>query len=292
MRWLLYGSKFKVALSVTVALILGVVFASLSRNASSPLTTAAAAVFSPLNSLASYVSGAVRDFGASFTSSSVYIGQIEELNSQAEEYEKQLADYERLKEKVKTYEEFLELKQRNPDYKFVYASVISRDAADALSTFVLSCGSADGVSVNDPVLYNEFIVGIVKKVNATTCVAMSITDPRVSAGAYELYTGERGYVEGDVALFSQGTLRLCGLKKTTAVVSGGTVCSSGSGGVFPKDLIIGDVVSLESEPGATTSYAVVKPRVSINDLSQVFVLTDFDGKGIKEDFSVGEGSDD
>ena len=292
MRSLLYGSKFKIALSVTAALVLGMVCASLSHSASSPLTTAAAAVFSPLNSLASYVSRAAQDFGASFKSSSVYLEQIQQLQGQADEYKKQLADYERLKEKVKTYEQFLELKQRNPDYKFVYATVTARDAADALSTFVLGCGSIDGVSVNDPVIYNEFVVGIVKKVNATTCVAMSITDPRVSAGAYELYTGERGYVEGDTSLFLQGTLKLCGLRSTTAVVSGGTVCTSGSGGVFPADLIIGDVVSVESEPGDTTSYAVIKPRADIDGLAQVFVITDFNGKGVKDSFSVGENSDD
>ena len=55
-------------------------------------------------------------------------------------------------------------------------------------------------------------------------------------------------------------------------------CSSGVGGIYPKDLILGKVENTQ-ESGKDVSYiAVVNPQLKINELTDVFVITDFEGK--------------
>ena len=278
--------KIKSAAAIVAVLLLGVVFAAVSHSGSSPLTTAVGAVFSPLNKLSASLSRALSGFEISFASSGKYLDEIDALKKQLSESTQKLADYERMKKKVEAYEKILELKERNPDYKLCYGTVIERDAADAGLTFVLDVGSLDGVNAGDPVLSDGNVVGLVKKANATTCVAMSVLDPRLSVGAYEINTGEQGFAEGDTVLMKRGLLRLSGLKSTTAVVSGGIVCTSGSGGVFPSGLIIGTAVTVENDPGDSAVYATVKPAAAFEDLSEVFVLTSFDGQGDKDDFTI------
>lgn len=286
MRRFFLSSKAKIACFALAALLLGVVFAAFSHNSSSFFTSIVSAVFSPLEKTASSLSRHADSFAVSFKSSSVYLEQIEQLEKQLNESTQKLSEYEKLKAKVKDYENILGLKERNSDFVFSYGTVISRNAADAGSSFVLDVGRIDDVSVNDPVLCDGNVVGIIKKVNTTTSVALSVLDPRLSIGAYEVSTGEKGFLSGSAKLIGDGLVRLSGLKSTTAVVSGGIVITSGAGGVFPPGIVIGTVVTVENDEADTSSYATVKPACDITSLSGVFVLTDFAGQGEKDDFTV------
>jgi rod shape-determining protein MreC len=144
---------------------------------------------------------------------------------------------------------------------------------------VLNTGSKDGVAVGDPVIYGEYVVGIVKKVNFSTCVVYSVLDPRVNIGAFESGTREYGYVSGDEKLYSKGLCKLYGLDSSTSVVSGGIVCTSGAGGVFPDGLIIGEVTAVKKDDVSAACYAQVKPFAELNTVSEVFVITSFEGQG-------------
>ena len=219
------------------------------------------------------------DVSLSFKSSTVYRAEIVELEKELEQYRKKMAEFDEYKNKVQAYEKFYGIKQKNDDYEFTYGSVISKDAADAYGSFVLNVGSKENVSVGDPVIYGEYVVGIVKKVNFSTCVVYSVLDPRVNIGAFESGTKEYGYVSGDTKLYTDDLCKLSGLDASTSVVSGGIVCTSGAGGVFPNGLIIGEVVSVKKDDVSSAYYAEVKPFCAPDNVSDVFVITSFEGQG-------------
>ncbi len=282
MKRFLKSGSFKI-LAVIVAVILsGVVFASISHNASTPVASVIGTIFSPLQSLADIISDSLKDVDASFKGSTYYRLQNIELEKELEEYRVKLAEYDEMKKKVEAYENFYGIKQKNEDYEFSYASVVSKDVADAYGSFVLNTGSNDGVSVGDPVIYGEYVVGVVKKVNFSTCVVYSVLDPRVNVGAYESGSKEYGYVSGDAKLFSEGLCKLSGLDSGTSVVGGGIVCTSGAGGVFPGGLIIGEVTAVKNDEVTSVYYAEVKPYMLPDDVSDVFVITSFTGQGESE----------
>lgn len=273
------SSSFKTLLVIVAVVLAGVVFASVSHNASSPLTSAVSTIFSPLQKLSDVISDSLGDVSASFRSSTLYRAEIIELEKELEEQRKKLADYDEMKKKVDAYEEFYGIKQKNDDFQFSYGSVISKDAADAYGSFVLNTGTNDGVSVGDPVIYGEYVVGVVKKVSFTTCVVYSVLDPRVNIGAFESGTKEYGYVSGDAKLYNDNLCKLYGLDSSTSVVSGGIVCTSGAGGVFPGGLIIGEVTAVKGDEVSSAYYAEVKPFCLPDDITDVFVITSFAGQG-------------
>lgn len=279
MKRFLRSGTFKNLVIVAAVVLLGVLCASVSHNASSPFTSVIGTIFSPLQKLSVAISDSFNDVSAAFTSSSVYLEENEALKKEIEGYRKQLADYDDLKQKVDAYEEFYGIKQKNADFEISYGSVISRDAADVYGSFVLNTGSKDGVEAGDPVIYGEYVVGIVKKVNFSTCVVYSVLDPRVKIGAFESGTREYGFVSGDEKLYSQGLCKLEGLDSSTSVVSGGVVCTSGAGGVFPDGLIIGEITAVKTDEISTASYAQVKPFAELDQISEVFVITSFEGQG-------------
>lgn len=270
---------FKNLVVIAVVIFSGVLTATFTHNASSPVTSALGTVFFPLQKLSAMISENLDELSVSFESAAVYEEENKELKKELEEYRKKLADYNEMKKKVDSYEEFYGIKKQNPDFEFSYGSVLSRDAADAYDSFTLNVGSKDGVEVDDPVIYGEYVVGIVKKVNFSTCVVYTLIDPRVNIGALESATREYGYVSGDASLYKDGLCKLSGLDASTSVVGGGVVCTSGAGGVFPDGLLIGQVKAVHNDDVSSGFYAEIKPFAELSKVSDVFVITSFEGQG-------------
>lgn len=270
---------FKNLVVIAVVIFLGVLTATFTHNASSPITSALGTIFSPLQKLSAAISENLGELSVSFESASVYEEENKELKKELEEYRKKLADYNEMKKKVDSYEKFYGIKKQNPDFEFSYGAVLSRDAADAYGSFTLNVGSKDGIEVDDPVIYGEYVVGIVKKVNFSTCVVYTLIDPRVNIGALESGTREYGYISGNASLYKDGLCKLSGLDASTSVVGGGVVCTSGAGGVFPDGLLIGQVKAVHNDEISSGFYAEVKPFAELSKISDVFVITSFEGQG-------------
>lgn len=82
--------------------------------------------------------------------------------------------------------------------------------------------------------------------------------------------------EGDFALMSEGLLKLTYLPEDTVLLNGDVILTSGVGGVYPKDLVIGTVKQVRTDSSGMGTYAVIEPKVDLDKLTQVFIITDFD----------------
>lgn len=269
------STTFKVLLAVAIVLICATVLATVVAGGTSPLTNAVDFITSPLQSAASYFSAKLDGLTGGFISSDAYRDRVAELEQQVAEYQAQLVDYEKTKKQLESYEEFLDVREKNPDYTWVYSTVIGRDSADMFGSFTINKGSNDGIKVNDAVIYSEYLVGVVTEVNPTSAVVRSVFDPSVHVAAYEIRTGELGYTNSTYDMAMNGTCALASLDRNTAVSKGGIVCTSGTGGIFPKDLIIGTVASVKQSETDISAYAVIEMPINTKDMHDCFVITDF-----------------
>ncbi len=274
------SKKFKILACVVAALLVGTVFAAISHSGSSPVSSVLSAAFSPIEKFSSFMAEKTKAFTVNFRSSASYAERIEELEAEIEKYQVELVEYEQAKQKLAVYEEFLEIKEENPDYEFEDASIIARDSADMYYSFVIAKGSTSGIEVNDPVIYGKYLVGVVSSVKLNTAVVKTVLDPEVNAGAYDVQSREYGYVTTTNSLSADGRCMLPGLKKSTSITGGSVICTSGIGGIYPKDLIIGTVEEVLNDKQTVSVYAVINPGVEITDLQDVFVIKSFDGQGI------------
>lgn len=274
----LKSSAFKIFAVIAAALLAGSVFAVASRSGSSPLTSAISVVFGPLSRLSSYVAAEFADIPVSFKSSSELLKENEELQKKIDNLTDQLVDYEQLRHKNEFYQQFLEIKEEHSDYVFAEAAIIGRDAADNLGSFTLNKGSAHDIRVNDPVIYGKYLVGVVSSVTPTQCTVNTILNPKVNVSAYEVRTRDLGYVTSTVALGQEGHCHMPGLASSTAVTAGGIVCTSGVGGIFPRDLIIGNIIDVVDGTVDISASAIIEPGVDFGEITDVFIITSFDGQ--------------
>ncbi|MGN1031234.1 MAG: rod shape-determining protein MreC, partial [Butyricicoccaceae bacterium] len=73
---------------------------------------------------------------------------------------------------------------------------------------------------------------------------------------------------------SDGKLRVSYLPREADIVVGDQVITSGTGGIFPKGLIIGSVESVKTESDGMSSYAIIQPAVNMDEVRHVFIIVD------------------
>ena len=141
-------------------------------------------------------------------------------------------------------------------------------------TVTLSAGQSAGVEKMSPVVTTEGLVGMVERVDNSLSLAIFWPHPdfRVSAmaadgSAFGIVTGHGG--EGATRYY----LELHSVPLRSPLKAGTRVVSSGLGGVYPRGIPIGTVVSeMKTTEGFAKSY-LVRPMVSPPDISSVFILT-------------------
>jgi rod shape-determining protein MreC len=70
-------------------------------------------------------------------------------------------------------------------------------------------------------------------------------------------SGTAAMVVGDFALMREGMTRLSYLAGGVQIFEGDIILSSGRGGAFPKNLVLGSVVSVHTEAGGQVEFATV-----------------------------------
>ena len=110
------STSFKILLAVAVVLLACVIAAAATADGTSPLTSALGTVFSPLQRGGAYIAAKFDDFKGGFISADAYKDRVEELEQQVAEYQSKLVDYEKLQKQVASYEKFLGVKEKNPDF--------------------------------------------------------------------------------------------------------------------------------------------------------------------------------
>jgi len=282
MKRLFESKRFKAFLLVISALLLGMALAVFTSSKSFFANSAVGAVLSPVQKACAYVSEKIGDTGVWFRSGSIYEEKIKELEEQIATYEEELADYNQTKKKLQSCLNVLDIKEKNEDFKLEYATIIGRDSLDTFGSFLIDKGSSDNISVNDPVISGEYVVGVVHSVKSTYSVVWTLLNPKVNISSFESRTRESGYVSTTTENSQNGTCLMSGLEKKTKVSVGGLVCTSGLGGIYPKGLIIGKITEISDSTFDNSVNAVLKPGVNLNELEDVFIITDFQEQGISE----------
>ena len=203
----------------------------------------------------------------------------EQLKKENAELREQLVDYLDAKEENAKLWKYYELKKENPSYDILPAGVLRRDANDDFYSFTLDKGSTDNVEKNDPVITENGLIGWVSDVELTTCRVRTILSPDTKASAIDKKTSDNGIISGNAEYCDDNLTCLTKIAENNKIKVGDIVVTSGTGGVYPKNLIIGKVKELKFNSYDTTRYAVVEPYEDIRTVTSAAIITDFDGKG-------------
>lgn len=265
--------------TVVVLLVVAGVTAALGKNIFVDFYTWAA---KPLQQTAVSINNESGDSGKTRDE---LLAENSELQEEVNDLVSQVINYDDLKKENEILRKYYGIKDDNPDYEIAVANVIRRDPNDDFYGFTIDKGSRDSVSVNDPVITDNGLVGWISEVSVTTSKVTTLLSPEAKVGAMDQKSRDSGIATGSVALCDDGLLELSVISADNKIKSGDIVITTGVGGVYPPDIVIGKVTGLDYDEYDTTPYAIIKPYEDLKSVADVVVITSFEGQGVVEEAS-------
>lgn len=234
----------------------------------------------PVQKFFSFVGQKVEGGLSLFQDAAALKKENESLKSDMERLQKENRDLLRAREENKELREVLKLKDQFNNYESMGANVIARDMGNWFSTFKIDRGTKDGIIMKDnagtvnyyPVISSMGLVGRVISSDVFSSKVVSIIDVNSSISAIISRTRDSVLVKGDLILKDQGLCKMDYIPNDADISVGDKVETSGTGGVFPKGILIGKVVQIKQTASELNRYAVIEPAVDFKRLEEVFVL--------------------
>lgn len=201
------------------------------------------------------------------------------LNSEIANLRAQLVDYYDIKQENARLWKYYDFKRDYPQYKLLPATVIRRDPNADFYAFIINKGASDGISTGDPVVTEKGLVGWVSAVDNSTARVKTILSPDAKVGAVDTVSRDSGIVTGSVELCDQNLTTMTKISAQNTMKQGDILITTGVSGLYPPSVIIGEVVEIKFDQYDTSKYAIVKPYEDITSVTDVAVITDFDGQG-------------
>lgn len=156
---------------------------------------------------------------------------------------------------------------------FIPAEAIHGRGVRDVTTMTLTAGSLAGVQRLAPVVAPEGVVGMVSNVDPTMSEAMIWTHPDFRVSAMSEDGNAFGIVQAHAASATTGYLmELRGIPFRSQLKQGQLIVSSGLGGVWPRGIPIGTVISEISTAESWARTYLLKPVVSPADVGAVMIL--------------------
>ena len=251
--WLLGGAA-------VIAVVLCII--SAMGSGTSFLHNALGVIASPFRAAGSAVVNWVDGISDHFASVEELQAENEALRQENAQLRQELQSAQPAAQENQRLRKLLGLREQRSDLKFEAARVTQRDVSNWASTLVLNRGSQHGVAENDCAV--------------DCCRLTTILDTGSQLGAMVFRTEETAIAAGDLALMSQGKLKLTYLPDSSTLITGDLIVTSGLGGYYPYGLTIGSVEDVRTDDGGLARYAVLEPRCDPEGLTDLYIITDFD----------------
>jgi rod shape-determining protein MreC len=194
-----------------------------------------------------------------------------ELESEVSELQAQVIQLQQQVGETDILAALVDFSRARSENSYQAAAVIGLDPSPFLHYVIINVGSNDGILRGMPVVTDQGLVGRVDAVIADAARVQLITDAasKVNVRLQNAETDASlvGSVTGDV------TLDL--IPQDVTIEEGDLVLTSGLGGGYPPDLIVGQVVNLRSRDFDLFQQATVQPVVDFNRLEIVLVIVNF-----------------
>src|SRR3989338_1619727 len=153
--------------------------------------------------------------------------------------------------------------------ELIRVEIISRDFQNPDQNLTINRGSRHGVALGDPVIVaGDILLGVVAEGGENTTAVGLLPSSQGAINALVVPGGASGLVRGEHGLGMTFDL----VSQNEVINPGDQLLTSGLGGQFPKDLLIGEVSRITSGESELFQRASVLPATNYRDLNFLFVL--------------------
>jgi rod shape-determining protein MreC len=256
--------------AILVLVVVGLIFLSLGGYLQPALNTAS----NPLISIQQWISSrymAVYEFLTVPRDVANLRQRNAELENEVSNLQTQVIQLEQQLREAELVFALLDFARGRPQNEYVASAVIGRDPSPFVRYIFINQGSDDGLRHGMPVVTEQGLVGRVDAVTANGARVQLITDPAASVNVRLQSLDVDAVVAGSVT----GDITLGFVPQDVTLQPGDLILTSGLGGVYPSDIVVGQVISVRKLETELFQTASVQPVVDFTSLRAVLVITNF-----------------
>ena len=214
---------------------------------------------------------AIVDFLAAPTDIVLLRQRNTELEAEVSRLQGQVIELQQKVRETEILAALVDFSRANPESTYKGAAVIGRDPSPFLHYVIINRGSSDGILRGMPVVTNQGLIGRVDSVIADAARVQLITDPASVVNVRLQNADTDAVLLGSLT----GDLSLDMISQEVTVEDGDVVLTSGLGGGYPPDLIVGQVVNVRKRDYELFQQATIQSAVDFSRLEIVLVITNF-----------------
>lgn len=190
--------------------------------------------------------------------------EVSNLQSQVIQLQEQLRETEVLYS-------LLDFARARPQDQYVAAAVIGRDPSPFLHYVIIDQGSDDGLRHGMPVVTQQGLVGRIDAVTSSAARVQLISDPGSVINVKLQNQNEDAQIHGSVT----GDITLEMVSQNITINTGEILLTSGLGGNYPTDILVGQVVNVKKTENELFQSATVQPVIDFESIRAVLVIANF-----------------
>ena len=216
----------------------------------------------------------VKDFFSSIKNNRQLKEELKTKKELLEKYERKVNEYEKLKSENERLRSLIGM-QSHIEYETVLAEVIAKSPQDYYKTFIVNRGKKSGIEKYMPVVAyqnnKQCLVGKIIDVQKYSSRIQPIIDQSSYTGAMLKESRYSAILVGQSPISPYCLLQY--IDKNAEISYGDEVITSGMGGVYPKGILIGKVVSVSKKRYGIFQEALVNPTIDFGRLEEVYIIT-------------------
>ena len=194
-----------------------------------------------------------------------------ELEAEVARLQTQVIDLQQQVTETNILSALVDFARANPEYTYKAATVIGRDPSPFLRYVIINVGSNEGVQRGMPVVTDKGLVGRVDAVIAEAARVQLVTDAASAVNVRLQASKTEALLTGSTT----GDLSLDMISQDATIQVGDVVLTSGLGGTYPANILVGQVVSIHKLQSELFQQAALQPNVDFSLLQFVLIITNF-----------------
>lgn len=279
----LLKNKLTVTVIVLSVAFLGLITATATRNAKG-IESIAGDTLNPIQKVAYNMNRGLKDFVDIILNFSAVRAENKALAKENQELKNKItedADLEAENERLKS---LLDLKDRNANYDYIATNIIAYAGDGVIDGYVVDKGQNDGIEKNMVVISSEGLVGQVSSVGNNWSIVQTIINENINVSVMDEKTRKNtGILQGYTNNSNEYLLKVSNLPMDSEVQEGDQIITSGLGMLYPKEIRVGEVISVEEDKVKVMKTAIVKPSVDFNKLEELCIIAPKDKTEVKYD---------
>lgn len=199
------------------------------------------------------------------------VAKNQELTDQVKELQSEIDRLQQNLNEAAILYALLGFARSSPDEQYIPAKVIGKDPSPFLKYILIDQGSDHGIRAGMPVVTNKGLVGRIDAVTASAARIRLITDSTSMINAVVVDVDAECVVQGSIT----GDITIEMVSQDVKLEPGQVIQTSGLGGDFPADFIIGQVLNVNQINNEIFQSASILPAEDFNSLQAVLVVSNF-----------------